>query len=124
MKNFACLILGMGLLINATMANPIENDAVDRVERGSLKWKTNTVENISDYGKNFIVAQIKKLGQLSDGDRVTVSLSAALKKKFNGKWMVLACESDEICSFSLGGMSVQGKLRGWYGQTYWAVYKV
>ena len=72
------------LLINATMANPIENDAVDRVERGSLKWKTNTVENISAYGKNFIVAQIKKLGQLSDGDRVTVSLRHSYFASFFG----------------------------------------
>lgn len=124
MKNFACLILGMGLLVNATMANLNENDAIDRVKRGSLNWKNGKIENISAAKKKFIVAQIKKLGGLSDGDRVSVSLSNALKKKFGGRWMVLACEKDEICSFSLGGMPVQGKLRGWYGQTYWAVYKV
>ena len=48
------------LLVNATMANPIENDAVDRVKRGSLKFQV-TAENISAAKKNFIVAQIKKL---------------------------------------------------------------
>ena len=49
------------LLINATMANPVENDAVDRVKRGSLNFKVGTEKNISAAKKNFIVAQIKKL---------------------------------------------------------------
>ena len=62
------------LLVNATMANLNENDAIDRVKRGSLNWKTNTEKNISAAKKKFIVAQIKKLGGLSDGDRVSVSL--------------------------------------------------
>ena len=50
------------LLINATMANPIENDAVDRVKRGSLNFKL-LRNSISAAKKNFIVAQIKKLNK-------------------------------------------------------------
>ena len=48
------------LLINATMANPIENDAVDRVKRGSLNFRV-VKENMGGSMKNFVVAQIKKL---------------------------------------------------------------
>merc|ERR1711971_901413 len=103
MKNFACLILGMGLLVNATMANPIENDAVDRVKRGSLNFKVGTEKNISAAKKNFIVAQIKKLNSgvndASKNGKLAGTLRDAIKKQYGGKWIVLGCEKDEFCSF-------------------------
>ena len=49
--------------------------------------------------------------------------SNALIKQFRGRWMVLVCEKDEICSFTQG-VPVKETLRGWYGQTFWGVYSV
>ena len=48
------------LLVNMTMANLNENDAIDRVKRGSLKFNY-VSESISATKKKFIEAQIKKL---------------------------------------------------------------
>ena len=48
------------LLVNATMANLNENDAIDRVKRGSLNFQVST-QTVSATKKNFIVAQIKTL---------------------------------------------------------------
>ena len=49
------------------MANVNENDAIDRVKRGSLKWKVSTAKNMSSAKQRFIVAQIKKVyGEVSD----------------------------------------------------------
>jgi len=124
MKNFACLILGMGLLINATMANPIENDAVDRVKRGSLKFQV-TAENISAAKKNFIVAQIKKLNSgvndASKNGKLAGTLRDAIKKQYGGKWIVLGCEKDEFCSFSQTDLTYHTRLSGWYGQAFWII---
>jgi len=124
MKNFACLILGMGLLINATMANPIENDAVDRVKRGSLKFQV-TAENISAAKKNFIVAQIKKLNKgvtdASSNGELAGKLRDAVKKQFRGKWIVLGCEKDEFCSFTATDLNKLEYLRGVYGQAFWSI---
>jgi len=125
MKNFACLILGMGLLINATMANPIENDAVDRVKRGSLKFEVAT-DKISATKKNFIVAQIKKLNKgvndIHKSGKLAVAIRDAMKKKFPGKWLVIGCERDEFCSIAHADLGFRDVLTGWYGQAYWAVY--
>jgi len=125
MKNFACLILGMGLLINATMANPIENDAVDRVKRGSLNFKVGTEKNISAAKKNFIVAQIKRLNKdVSDvhkNGKLAVAVRDALKKQYGGKWAVLGCERDEFCSFASNDLNARERLTGWYGQGYWVI---
>jgi len=125
MKNFACLILGMGLLINATMADPIENDAVDRVKRGSLNFQV-TAENISATKKNFIVAQLKKLDKgISDSHKngkLASTLRDAVKKQFGGKWVVLGCEKDEFCSFNGRDMNKREELRGYIGQAFWLIY--
>jgi len=125
MKNFACLILGMGLLINATMANPIENDAVDRVKRGSLNFKL-LRNSISAAKKNFIVAQIKKLNKdvsdASSNGKLAVKLRDALKKQYGGKWVVIGCEKDEFCSYAISDMNYSEYLRGLYGQAYWGIY--
>jgi len=124
MKNFACLILGMGLLVNATMANPIENDAVDRVKRGSLNFKVLS-ENISAAKKNFIVAQIKKLNSgvndASSNGKLAGTLRDAVTKRFGGKWIVLGCEKDEFCSFSAVALNKKESLIGIYGQAFWSV---
>jgi len=126
MKNFACLILGMGLLVNATMANPIENDAVDRVKRGSLNFKVGTEKNISAAKKNFIVAQIKKLNKdvndVHKNGKLAVAVRDAMKKKYGGKWVVIACEKDEFCSYAFSDVNYSEYLRGWYGQAYWGIY--
>merc|ERR1712172_399364 len=124
MKNFACLILGMGLLVSATMANPIENDTVDRVKRGSLNFKVLS-ENISAAKKNFIVAQIKKLNRgvtdASSNGKLAGTLREAVTKQFGGKWIVLGCEKDEFCSFSAVALNKQESLIGIYGQAFWSV---
>ena len=58
------------MLINATMANPIEDDTIDRVKRGSLNFKVAKERSISAAKKNFIVAQIKELNKdIRDGGR-------------------------------------------------------
>jgi len=127
MKNFACLILGMGLLVNATMANPIENDAVDRVKRGSLNFQV-TGENISATKKNFIVAQIKKLDKgindVHKSGKLAAALRDAVKKQFGGKWVVLGCEKDEFCSVDLRDLNKRDELRGYIGQAFWAIYSI
>ena len=48
------------LLVNATMANLNENDAIDRVKRGSLNFQVK-YRSISATKKSFIEAQIKTL---------------------------------------------------------------
>ena len=48
------------LLVNLTMANPIENDAIDRFKRGSNSFRV-TQESISSAKKTFILSQIKTL---------------------------------------------------------------
>merc|ERR1711971_361800 len=120
MKNFACLILGMGLLVNATMANPVENDAVDRVKRGSLNYIVAREENISAAKKNFIVAQIKKLNKgvndVHKKGKLAGTLRDAVKKQYGGTWLVLGCEKDEFCSFTTP--DVYEKLEGWYDQAF------
>jgi len=125
MKNFACLILGMGLLINATMANPIENDSVDRVKRAdSLNFKV-LGEDISAAKKSFILAQIKKLNKdvsdKSNNGRLAGLLRDAVKKQFPGKWVVLGCEKDEFCAFDGRDLNKLEYLRGHYGQAYWSI---
>jgi len=128
MKNFACLILGMGLLVNATMANPIENDAVDRVKRGSLNFIVAREKNISAAKKNFIVAQIKELNKdIRDGGRkgkLAIILRDGLKKKFGGKWLVLGAEKDEFYSFAHADLNLREYVEGFYGQAYWGVWKI
>jgi len=127
MKNFACLILGMGLLVNATMANLNENDAIDRVKRGSLNFEVKH-QSISATKKSFIEAQIKTLyNQLIEGGnhgKIAKKLSNGLKTKFGGRWMVLVFENDEIGSFSLGTLPVFEYLYGFYGQTGWYIFRV
>jgi len=127
MKNFACLILGMGLLINATMANPIEDDAVDRVKRGSLNFKVHS-EKISAAKKNFIVAQIKKLNKdIRDGGRngkLAAILRDGMKKQFGDKWLVWGCENDEFCSIAQTDLNSSEYIRGSYGTGTWGVYKI
>jgi len=127
MKNFACLILGMGLLVNATMANLNENDAIDRVKRGSLNFEVKH-QSISATKKSFIEAQIKTLyNELVEGGnngKIADKLSNGLKNEFEGRWMVLVCEHDEICSFSYGTLPVYELLFGFYGQTGWYIYRV
>merc|ERR1712172_330341 len=127
MKNFACLILGMGLLVSATMANPIENDTVDRVKRGSLNFKVLS-ENISAAKKNFIVAQIKKLNRgvtdASSNGKLAGTLRDAVKKQFGGKWLVIGCEKDEFCSIAQTDLNYSEYLAGTYGQAFWSVFKV
>ena len=71
------------MLVNVTMANLNENDTIDRFKRGSLNFKV-TSQSVSATKKNFIVAQIKKLGGLSDGDRVSVSLRHSYFASFFG----------------------------------------
>jgi len=128
MKNFACLILGMGLLVNATMANLNENDAIDRVKRGSLKWKVYEAKNISSAKQSFIVAQIKKLyGGVKDGTdkgKVATKIRDAVKKQYGGKYVVLGCETDEFCSLSQSDMIWSEVFQGFYGQTWWFIVKV
>jgi len=122
MKNFACLILGMGLLVNATMANLNENDVVDRVKRGSLNFKVSRELNISATKKNFIGTQIKKLYRdIIDGPnrgKMALALSNAMKNKFRGRWMVLICEHREICGFHNGGLKIHEFVIGWYGRVF------
>ena len=48
------------LLVNLTMANPIENDAIDRFKRGSNSFEV-LDENINSAKKTFILSQIKTL---------------------------------------------------------------
>jgi len=128
MKNFACLILGMGLLINATMANPIENDSVDRVKRGSLNFRVIKEKNISAAKKNFIEAQIKKLNKdIRDGGRkgkLAVILRDGMKKQFGGKWLVYGCENDEFCSVAQGDLNSREYVSAAYGTATWGVYKI
>ena len=58
------------LLVNATMANPVENDAVDRVKRGSLNFKVSREQNVSAAKKNLIEATMKTLYRdISDGPK-------------------------------------------------------
>jgi len=129
MKNFACLILGMGLLVNATMANLNENDAIDRVKRGSLNFKV-AGQTVSATKKNFIVAKIKTLyrgvNDVHKRGKIAGSLSNALKNQFGGRWMVFYTTpkfQDKYPSFTPGGLKVLEYFRGWYGQTYWSVSK-
>jgi hypothetical protein len=126
MKNFACLIL-IGLLVNITMANLNENDTIDRFKRGSLDFKVRR-QTVSDTKKNFIVAQIKNLyNGVSDKHRngkLAKTLSNALTNQFGGRWMALGCEKDEFCSFTWGTLPVLEQLGGYYGETFWEVYRV
>jgi len=127
MKNFACLILGMGLLINLTMANLNEDDAIERFKRGSLRFIA-VEKSISATKQRFIEAQIKTLhkevqDKLRNG-KLASSLSNAMKKKFGGNWMVLGCENDEFCSFTQGTTHPTEYLKGNYGTVFWAVYRV
>jgi len=153
MKNFACLILGMGLLVNMTMAQGqvpvpnryvqhigvgrterkrdqrdiIENDAIDRVKRGSLNFQVDS-ESISVTKKSFIEAQIPtlytKLVEGGNEGKIAKKLSNGLKTEFGGRWMVLIYEHDEIGSFSLGTLPVFEYLYGFYGQTGWYIFRV
>jgi len=127
MKNFACLILGLGLLVNLTMANPIENDAIDRFKRGSNSFKV-VAENISYAKKTFIQSQIKTLEKTLreglHGGKIAIKLRKSLTNNYGGRWMVLICEKDEICSFSHGTLPIYEYLKVFYGQVGWYVYRV
>jgi len=125
MKNFACLILGLGLLVNLTMANIIDNNAIDRFKRGSERIRV--FENsISATKKSFIDAQIKtlykSLGETPHKWELAQKLSSGLRNKFGGYWIVIICEIDEICSYWIGTPSNRYKVI--YGTTIWGVYKV
>jgi len=128
MKNFACLILGMGLLVNATMANLNENDAIDRVKRGSLNFQVK-YRSISATKKSFIEAQIKTLyNKLVDGGnqgKIAETLRIGLENEFEGsRWIVLICEKDGICSLSKGTLYGIEYLHGFYGQTGWYIFGI
>jgi hypothetical protein len=126
MKNFACLIL-IGLLVNMTMANLIENDAIDRFKRGSERITVN-YESISATKKSFIEAQIKTLSNTlvdrSNNGKIAKRLSDGLQSKFGGRWMVLICELDEICSFAPGKVPLLEYYIVQYKDIQWAVYRV
>ena len=63
------------------MANLNENDAIDRVKRGSLNFQV-VRENISAAKKNFIFAQIKKLDRDIKDVRRKGKLAATLRYSY------------------------------------------
>ena len=75
------------LLVNMTMANLNENDAIDRVKRGSLKFNY-VSESISATKKKFIEAQIKKLyksvGDTHRGGQLAITLRHSYFANFVG----------------------------------------
>ena len=52
------------------------------------------------------------------------AFSKALTNQFGGRWMALGCEKDEFCSFTWGTLPVLEQLGGYYGETFWEVYRV
>jgi len=110
------------------MANLNENDAIDRVKRGSLNFKVTVEKNIGDAEKNFTMTLIQKLDRdIKDVHRnngLATTLKNALKKQYGGKWLVIGCEKDEFCSFDQLDLNIHEELRVYYGKAFWGVFKV
>ena len=45
-----------------------------------------------------------------------------MKNQFGGKWLVVGCEKDGVCSMAHGDLNSHEYLSFFYGQTNWAVF--